>query len=320
MAGFTLFFGPMLIGAFLNAILYGVVVVQSFIYYQTYKKDAPWIRYFVLYLFIVETMNTGFDVAMMYEPLITNYETSRTTNVAPTLLIADPIVIVAISTPVQLFTAWRIKILSESYLPSSIICFFAMTAFVGGVASTVQVALHPVFSGFLGFQWSITTWLVSSAVCDVAIAISLALSLYNSRTGNSVTDDIINRIIRLVVQTGAITAISAIADVALFLALPRTSLNFIWDLPLSKLYTNSLLSTLNARAGWNNLMGPENEHNVLFGPQKQTSLMRPSMQPDHFNNRGMPTIPYEPPTTKNGHDLEHGISVTKVVERSITWF
>ena len=56
---------------------------------------------------------------------------------------------------------------------------------VGGVASTVQVALHPVFSGFLGFQWSITTWLVSSAVCDVAIAISLALSLVSHQISSS---------------------------------------------------------------------------------------------------------------------------------------
>ena len=73
--------------------------------------------------------------------------------------------------------------------------------------------------------------------------------------------------------------------------------NFIWDLPLSKLYTNSLLSTLNARAGWNNLMGPENEHNVLFGPQKQTSLMRPSMQVcmySCFTSRSIPSPGYPP--------------------------
>jgi len=39
--------------------------------------------------------------------------------------------------------------------------------------------------------------------------------------------------------------------------------NFLWDLALSKLYTNSLLSTLNARAGWNNLAG-QGSTNLLF--------------------------------------------------------
>lgn len=42
-----LLFGPMLIGVFINMILYGVLVVQAWAYYQTYKRDAIWIKYFV---------------------------------------------------------------------------------------------------------------------------------------------------------------------------------------------------------------------------------------------------------------------------------
>lgn len=54
-----------------------------------YRRDAPWIRYLVrihsaallksaevpqvLYLFLVETINTGCDIAMMYQPLIMEY-------------------------------------------------------------------------------------------------------------------------------------------------------------------------------------------------------------------------------------------------------
>jgi hypothetical protein len=39
--------------------------------------------------------------------------------------------------------------------------------------------------------------------------------------------------------------------------------NYIWDFALSKLYSNSLLSTLNARGGWK-ATGALQE-NVLFG-------------------------------------------------------
>lgn len=38
-----------------------------------------------------------------------------------------------------------------------------------------------------------------------------------------------------------------------------------WDLPLSKLYTNALLSTLNARVGWDRLHGAQDSDNPLFG-------------------------------------------------------
>ncbi|KAL0958474.1 hypothetical protein HGRIS_000613 [Hohenbuehelia grisea] len=68
-----LLFGPMLIGVFMNMILYGVLIVQTFMYFQTYKNDSTWLKYFVLYLFIMETFNTGFDISMMFEPLIMHY-------------------------------------------------------------------------------------------------------------------------------------------------------------------------------------------------------------------------------------------------------
>jgi len=45
-----------------------------------------------------------------------------------------------------------------------------------------------------------------------------------------------------------ITAICAVGDVAFFMALPHAALNFVWDLALAKLYTNCLMSNLNARA------------------------------------------------------------------------
>jgi hypothetical protein len=38
----------------------------------------------------------------------------------------------------------------------------------------------------------------------------------------------------------------------------------VWDFALSKLYSNSLLSTLNARGGWKT--GGSTRENVLFGP------------------------------------------------------
>ena len=72
------------------------------------------------------------------------------------------------------------------------------------------------------------------------------------------------------VQTGLITALCAIINLILFLIFVRpipssfnlsflntllsshqpTGLHLIFNLPLSKLYTNSLMSSLNSRSGW----------------------------------------------------------------------
>lgn len=85
--------GPMLIGVFLNMILYGVLLVQMYSYYRTYKADKPWIKYLVLYLFIIETLNTALDIHIMYEPLILQHGTAAMTTYFPTLLPSEPLVI-----------------------------------------------------------------------------------------------------------------------------------------------------------------------------------------------------------------------------------
>ncbi|KAL0958479.1 hypothetical protein HGRIS_000618 [Hohenbuehelia grisea] len=260
-----LLFGPMLIGAFLNTILYGVLVVQTFIYYQTYKKDATWLRYFVLYLFVLETLNTGFDIAMMYEPLVLNYGTPAALTYFPKMIAADPIITVCISTPIQAFIAWRIKIISRTTWIPIVICIFALISSAGGVWTCITVVSVRVFARKPELHWPALTWLLSSAISDVLITLALVWNLYRRKTGFDDTDSAINKIIRLTVQTGMITAIFAIADVVFFMISPRTTLNFIWDLALCKLYSNALVSTLNARVGWDRLINGHTMNNVLFG-------------------------------------------------------
>ncbi|KAJ3513585.1 hypothetical protein NLJ89_g2866 [Agrocybe chaxingu] len=241
-----LLFGPLLIGVCLNMILYGVSCVQ------------------VLYLFILETANTGFNIGLLYEPLVLYYGEQRSFEISPLMLIMDPIVTVMISTPVQLFIAWRIRIISNYIIMPIIIVFFGTCAFIGGIALTVCVSYIRPWARFTEFEGAVITWLAASAAADLLITASLSWSLRQRRTGIKVTDDKIARIIRLTVQTGLVTAIFATVDVVVFLTVKGTTLNFIWDLPLSKLYTNALLSTLNARAGWGNLTGQSMEDNNLL--------------------------------------------------------
>ncbi|CAA7266093.1 unnamed protein product [Cyclocybe aegerita] len=315
----SLLFGPLLIGVCLNMILYGVSLVQSFIYYQTYKQDAAWIRYFVLYLFVLETANTGFNIGLLYEPLVLHYGDPRSFIISPLMLIADPIVTVMVSTPVQFFIAWRIKVIGNSLIMPIVIVFLGTCAFIGGIALTVCVSYMREWSRFTQFEGAVITWLAAAAAADLLITGSLSWSLNRRRTGIKATDDKVSRIIRLTVQTGLITAIFALADVLIFLTVKGTTLNFIWDLPLSKLYTNSLLSTLNSRAGWGNLTGQSTEDtNVLFA---RSERRRPgNAVPHHSISGGMSgVIELEPTGTQaSEHRVKFGssIAVTTVVERT----
>jgi hypothetical protein len=69
----------------------------------------------------------------------------------------------------------------------------------------------------------------------------------------------------------------ALADLLFFTISPKTAISFVWDFSISKLYTNALLSTLNARAGWNNLnTNEQNEGSILFTNDTRVFTTQPS--------------------------------------------
>ncbi|KAF8207949.1 hypothetical protein K438DRAFT_2013323 [Mycena galopus ATCC 62051] len=301
--GVELLFGPLLIGVILSTLTYGIMSVQMLLYYQAYKKsDARWIRYFMLYLFFAETANLLIEIGIIYEPLIVRYGAQRALIISPIrvfdfrfryvelteefgiVIPGDAVSIVAVSTPVQMFTAWRISVITGSVILPFIISVFSVVSFGGGLLVTIFASIRNEFREFQSFSGAVIVWLVSSAVCDVLITVVLTYSLvrvyffprasanfgaasrpparqamqsttrsielYDVSTDSSAGTPahLITSTEIVTVQTGAITTVAALADVILFLVFPATTLNFIPDFPLSKLYTISLLSTLNARA------------------------------------------------------------------------
>ncbi|KAJ7635306.1 hypothetical protein FB45DRAFT_911243 [Roridomyces roridus] len=257
-----LLFGPFLIGLLLNTTLYGVMLVQMLMYFTRYKRDPRWFRWLAIYLLVAETANVVFDIGLVYEPLIFRYGTLRVLTISPLMLRPDAAVTVAISTPIQLFIAWRVKVLTQKSLIPALISILAIASLAGGISVTVNVSLHPEYADFPNFNPYVITWLSTTAACDVCLSAALIYSLYTRKTGVGPTDRYVDRIIRLTVQTGSITAVTALLDLLVFLLKPNTTLNFIWDFPLSKLYTNALLSTLNARP-WHE-ESPRDTMNVLF--------------------------------------------------------
>ncbi|KAJ7032187.1 hypothetical protein C8F04DRAFT_1108098 [Mycena alexandri] len=281
----TLLFGPMLLGVSLNTLLFGVMLVQATMYYQRYKSDRTWFRYLVLYLVVVETANWICDMGLIYEPLILRYGTPLALEFSPVMLRADGILTVLVSTPIQLFIAWRVHVVTRSRILPVIICILAVVSFGGGIATTTVVSLHPKLASFPDFHPEIITWLVASAACDVFLTVSLVYSLWIRKTHIKSTDSYINKVIRLTVQTGTITAAGALLDMLFTFFFPATTLSFIIDFPLSKLYSICLISTLNARA-WKETTSAHDAPNALF---EQTPVLSRTSFVLTGTNRARPT-------------------------------
>ncbi|CAE6346150.1 unnamed protein product [Rhizoctonia solani] len=151
--------------------------------------------------------------------------------------------------------------------------------------------------------------MVSSVVTDGVIAIILSWFLCTRRTGYPKTDHRINRIIRNTMQTGLVVTIWATTDLVLFLTMPYNSMHLIPQLSLCKLYTASLLTTLNTR---NTIREPSTEdcseavHAWRGTGNAVKDQIRTSLSP----------TPQTPKDAKVGLSLEHPIDAIQIVSAS----
>ncbi|KAJ7196391.1 hypothetical protein GGX14DRAFT_574964 [Mycena pura] len=298
-------YGPMLVGVFFNMILYGVLVGQVLTYYASPKPDALWMRVFIACLFFIETANTALDMSMMYQPLILDY--GQKPVFFPTVFMTDPLCVVLVSMPIQLFFAWRIYQLTKSPWIPAVIAVFAVASFAGGVWTATMVQVLRLFAKKPMLHDPALLWFLAACVADVLITVSLVTTLSKKKTGFSATDSVVDKIIRMTIQTGMVTALFSILDVVTFMALPHIAVNFVWDLALSKLYSNCLLSTLNARQTLNSA-----SHASTFQQRRSVLSPRQSGKQDLLDTvAGNGSATY----TEGPRDLEYGIHMTKIVER-----
>ncbi|KAJ3837377.1 hypothetical protein F5878DRAFT_710841 [Lentinula raphanica] len=264
---------PFVIGAFLNIFLYGIAVSQMYTYYRTSKRDDFWLKLLVFYLFVFDTFNSICDIGLVFESLLLKFGDPGIVATSPWTLRLDGISTTLVSTPVQVYMAWRIRKITKMNIPAAIICVFALASLIGSIWLTIAVSNTPQFAKFNSFRAAPSLWLISSAIADIMIAVCLVYGLSKNRSGRkdgrktlgffrrwsptreqpgpavgfAVNDWHIDRIIRTTVATGTLTAVTALADVILFLSKPDTTIFFAWDLMLCKMYTTTLLLSLNAR-------------------------------------------------------------------------
>ncbi|KAF7977780.1 hypothetical protein HWV62_2671 [Athelia sp. TMB] len=202
--------GPMMIGTLLNLMLYGVMVIQVHTYFMTYPKDRLWFKALVVFLLIADTANAVFDTVFVYDALVVHWGES-------------PLIQGIIAACVQFFFAWRILIITRSKLATLVVVIGTLANFLAGVGTAIAVGMIPEFERFVEFEAIVIIWLVAAAVTDLCITFALCYHLHKHKTGFPATDDLVNRVIRLTMQTGALTATFAIIDLILFLVDPTAT-------------------------------------------------------------------------------------------------
>ncbi|GAC95650.1 hypothetical protein PHSY_003226 [Pseudozyma hubeiensis SY62] len=297
----------MYIGVMLNVWLYGFSIVQAYIYYVNFKNDKPFMRYFVLFLMLADTINAVFDQVFMYQYLVSNFGNLNYAARSNRAFAADPVLTGIIAFSTQMFFAWRVYKLMHSKVMPALIATGALVSLLSAIGTTVGVEIVLFFQEFQKFQVVVILWLGFAALTDVLITGSLVFTLNKSRTGFAATDDVITKLIKSTLQTGALTTAFAVIDLILFVA-STTTLHLVFNLPLAKLYVNSLLSTLNARV----IIGQGTQHFTMEGSNSDNARRGISTRTKRSNvfrpgQNKQPTIIHTQASHQDD-DVENGLS------------
>ncbi|ETW75408.1 hypothetical protein HETIRDRAFT_456021 [Heterobasidion irregulare TC 32-1] len=231
--------GPLLLGYLFGYGLFGVLVVQMYFYHLNFPKDDRWIKIFVWIVFSAEILSSVFSTIAAWQGLAAGWG-DLDSLAAPTWSFTTlPPICGFISSCVQIFFCWRISVLGKSrILPLFIavisILSWAMAFYCGIKARTPVLKIN---------ELDPEVWLTGSAVCDVMIAVVMVRFLIRASSSSHwmETKDMLNKLIKLTVETGMITAFGATIELIFFWVFHHNNIHFI-------LYSNTILATLNARA------------------------------------------------------------------------
>ncbi|KAJ3517341.1 hypothetical protein NLJ89_g571 [Agrocybe chaxingu] len=242
--------GAVEIGSLFAVFLFGILTLQTHFYYLTYPNDRWTHKLLVATIWVLEVGHTAGVSYEVYRVTITLYG-------RPQLLVrfqgfaAVTVVGGLITYLTQLFFSRRVfKLLPRPYNLIGILCMVAASVrMLGSFYLTVQGLRSPSIVAYRrDWKWLVSAMLGGGAGIDVIIAVSMLYFLLSKR-GSTLerASRVIDQLIAYTLRTGLLTSLSAIAMLVAFQTRPESLIWLALYTFLAKLYSNSLLSALNAR-------------------------------------------------------------------------
>ncbi|KAK0452911.1 uncharacterized protein EV420DRAFT_630545 [Desarmillaria tabescens] len=243
--------GALLVGVLFSTALWGTTCVQTFSYLNRYwRLDTLGFRILVLATFAMDTLHEILICHTIYTYLVSNFANPAQLEIVEWSILVEVVASACVALMVQSFFTYRVWILSHKNL--------YLILFLGSLVG----AEFFVCIAYFAKSWSVEVYSDSykvrslsqsmnalAAAGDLAICGSLIVLLHRSKSGMKRSDAMMNKMILFTMNTGLLTSICAIMSLIMILVYPNTFLYITFFFNLSRLYSNSLLATLNARRG-----------------------------------------------------------------------
>ncbi|KAF8639118.1 hypothetical protein AX17_001733 [Amanita inopinata Kibby_2008] len=223
-------------------------------YYMAFPNDRLVVKSLVYGVFLLGIVQTVFAAHDMFKVFATGYGMIGTLDDIHFLWLTIPVLGGITGCIGQLFFAYRISLLSGSPIIVGLIVLLSVCALTAAVYTGVEMYMEEklaiVFQSTESYV-AYGLWNASAALCDVLIAAFMTYYLSRKSTAFRSTNRLITKLIRLTIETGLLTATAAITCVIFLVGLRHNRLAAYFavpGIPISKLYSNTLLAILNSRA------------------------------------------------------------------------
>ncbi|KJA28906.1 hypothetical protein HYPSUDRAFT_33351 [Hypholoma sublateritium FD-334 SS-4] len=239
------------IGYMLATSLYGITILQTYLYFRHFSKD-PWtIKATVILLSALDTISTGLVTASLYTFLVDNFGIPDVfeLDIIPLTFATENGIMTAIIWVVQLFYAIQIWVVSRSKVIPIVIVFITLAPFVLGIRDTLIIFRYPDLVTLTAKRYNIIRGVIKgiNVIADLIITASLVTFFRANRTSLKRTGNILDKLIVYAGSRGALLTFCQILYLILSAPFPT---HVYWQPAhqmISKVYVNSVLASLNAR-------------------------------------------------------------------------
>ncbi|KAJ7836189.1 hypothetical protein B0H13DRAFT_2368948 [Mycena leptocephala] len=231
------------------AFLFGIITVQTYIYYRAYPEDSIFIKILVASVWSLELGHTIVVCHFGYLQIIKKFGNPALLGTLPNSLAMTALFEGLSTFLAHAFFIFRIYRLYEAHYLALCGWFLAFIRLVANLAMAVICLWpHPLDSVvWINFQakWAWLVELVQSMGAFIDVLIAIALCMYylrNNDTELSSTKRLIDKLILWAISTGVVTSVVSVLGLLFLLTMPNTMVWLIMCFWLANVYSNSLMA------------------------------------------------------------------------------
>ncbi|KAJ3562143.1 hypothetical protein NP233_g9762 [Leucocoprinus birnbaumii] len=231
----------------IDCLLFGLLFAQLCLYIRGHRwhRDGGIMQCLVYSLCLIETFRLVVVIQSVWELLIELSVEPGKVSASTPLAFVLPALAGFESAAVQIFFAWRIWSMRRTHWPYwtavTLITLIAIMQTAGSIGLSLEGAdynfsIHPKSDEYpdAAIPTLIVVWLGGSFVCDLFIVITMAITLITVRRETTFleTERLINYLLWLTAETGALTVLAASVMLGLYLRFPQD--NYYLGIPFLK--------------------------------------------------------------------------------------